>query len=89
MALIPIVGNQHPVSMRNGKKQVSFKIFYAKWIYFSFELQTINTKPKLIRISNIPLWSIGSSWELFIEKDIQNCNNFKMNLLASDYELFL
>ena len=37
------------------KGQVSFKIFYAKRIYFSFEFQTINTNLKLTRISNIPL----------------------------------
>ena len=50
------------------KEQVPFKNFHAKRIYFSFELQTINTKTKLTSISNIPLWSIRSSRELFTEK---------------------
>ena len=41
MALIPVVGNQLPISVRSGKEQVPFKKFHAKRIYFSFELQTI------------------------------------------------
>ena len=52
------------------KEQVPFKIFYTKRIYFSFELQTINTKLKLLRISNITLRSIGSNRELLTEKEI-------------------
>ena len=47
------------------KEQVLFKIFYAKRIYFSFELQIINTNSKLTRISNLPLRSVGSNRELF------------------------
>ena len=66
-----------------------FKIFHAKWIYFSFELQTININPKIIRISNIPLRSVGSNRELFTEKKFEMETGSKLDLLACDYELSL
>ena len=44
-----------------------FKIFRAKCIHFSFELKTINTNPKLTRISKKPLRFVGSNRELFTE----------------------
>ena len=49
------------------KEQVPFKTLYTKRIYFSFELHTINTNPKVTRISNIPLRSVGSNRELLTE----------------------
>ena len=63
--------------------------FYAKGIYFSFELQTININPKLIRISNIPLQFVGSNRELFTEKESGSATASKMDSLACDCELAL
>ena len=40
-------------------------------------------------ISNIPLWSVGSSRELYTEKKTLNYNNFKADLLTCKYVLFL
>ena len=59
------VGKNQPGLSAQRKEQVSFKIFHTKRIYFSFELQTINTNPKLTRISNIHLRSVGSNRKLF------------------------
>ena len=71
------------------KKHVPFKIFYTKRIYFSFELQTINTNPKLIRTINIPLRSIGLNRELFTEKKPETATASKLDLRAFDCELAL
>ena len=90
MALILVVGkNTYPGVSAQWKEQVSFKLFYAKWIYFSFELQTINTNPKLIRISNKPLQYVGSIRELFTEKKFGTATVSKLDLLACDCELSL
>ena len=90
MALIPVVGkNTHPGVSAQRKEQVPLKIFHAKRIYFLLELQTINTNPKLIRISNVPFRSVGSNRELFTEKKPGTAIASKLDLLACDCELSL
>ena len=68
MALTPVVGKSTPDFSAQRKERVPFKNFHAKRIYVSFELQTIKMTPKLTWITNIHLWSVGSSRELFTKK---------------------
>ena len=58
---------EKPVLVHSGKDKYNRKVFYAKMIYFSFKLQVIDTSPKITRISKIPLRSVESSPEHFIE----------------------
>ena len=71
------------------KEKVPFKIFYAKRIYLSLELQIIKTNPRLIRINNIPLWSVGSNRELFAEKKFRTTTALELDLLVRDCEFTL
>ena len=86
---LQVVGKIIPSLSAQRKEQVPFKNLHKKWIYFLFGLQTISTNPKLIRISNIPLRSVGLNRELLTEKKSKMATASKLDLLTCDCELSL